>query len=136
MGTYTGTDHEDAKLRKSFHTHLYAVVIDPIRRIKLTVEELVLLKAIIFSNSAIENLNSRDIKLLQTESCRYSKILLHSLQVRLGILPGAKRFGDILSIVSCLLKAAQQTRKSYIILSGVLKLQIYDLAFIDAVVFV
>uniref|UniRef100_A0A915E7D6 NR LBD domain-containing protein n=1 Tax=Ditylenchus dipsaci TaxID=166011 RepID=A0A915E7D6_9BILA len=98
---------------------LFSCVMDPLKKVGLTVEEYVLLKAIIFSNPAIEDLDPTDRDMLRTESERYSKILLHHLQAKMGNLAGAKKYGDVLSLVSCLSMASLRLREVYTYLHSV-----------------
>uniref|UniRef100_A0A915E6Z1 NR LBD domain-containing protein n=1 Tax=Ditylenchus dipsaci TaxID=166011 RepID=A0A915E6Z1_9BILA len=114
-----------------------SVVMDPLKRVKLSVEEYVLLKALIFSNSVyIDDICISDRILLQRESERYSKILLHHLQAKMGILSGAKKFADITSLFSSLSKASQQMRQMHVFYQCTLQLENRNAPFIDEVMFV
>ncbi|KAI1704445.1 zinc finger, c4 type (two domains) domain-containing protein [Ditylenchus destructor] len=83
-------------------------------RIQMTMEEFVLLKAIIYSHSAIHGLSERGRVLLEKECIRYSKTLMKHLQSRMGAAPGAKKYAEIVSFVGCLFYAAQQIRQIHI----------------------
>ncbi|KAI1700982.1 zinc finger, c4 type (two domains) domain-containing protein [Ditylenchus destructor] len=83
----------------------------PMSRIQMTMEEFVLLKAIIYSHSAIHGLSQRGKVLLERESIRYSKILMKHLQSLMGAAPGAKKYAEIISLVYCLFYAAQLQRE-------------------------
>ncbi|KAI1708336.1 ligand-binding domain of nuclear hormone receptor domain-containing protein [Ditylenchus destructor] len=86
----------------------------PISRIQMTMEEFVLLKAIIYSHPAIHGLSERGRVLLEKESIRYSKTLMKHLQSRMGAVPGAKKYAEIISFVGCLFHCAQRLRELYI----------------------
>ncbi|KAI1712701.1 zinc finger, c4 type (two domains) domain-containing protein [Ditylenchus destructor] len=89
-----------------------------ISRIQMTMEEFVLLKAIIYSHSAIHGLSDRGRVLLEKETIRYSKTLMKHLQSRLGAAPGAKKFAEIVSFVGCLFHGAQQFREVHVYVSS------------------
>ncbi|KAI1698559.1 zinc finger, c4 type (two domains) domain-containing protein [Ditylenchus destructor] len=59
--------------------------------------------------------------LLEKESIRYSKILMKHLQSRLGSVPGAKKYAEIVSFVGCLFHCAQQIREMYVYISTVMR---------------
>ncbi|KAI1712698.1 hypothetical protein Ddc_12303 [Ditylenchus destructor] len=86
-------------------------------RIQMTMEEFALLKAVIYSHSAIHGLSVRGRILLEKESIRYAKTLMKHLQTRLGAAPGAKKYADIVSFVSCLFHGAQNLRQMHIYIS-------------------
>ncbi|KAI1706243.1 ligand-binding domain of nuclear hormone receptor domain-containing protein [Ditylenchus destructor] len=90
-------------------------------RIQMTVEEFVLLKAIIYSHSAIHGLSVRGRVLLEKESIRYSKTLMKHLQSRMGAAPGAKKYAEIISFVNCLFHAAQQQREIHVYIGAVMR---------------
>uniref|UniRef100_A0A915DYC5 Uncharacterized protein n=1 Tax=Ditylenchus dipsaci TaxID=166011 RepID=A0A915DYC5_9BILA len=122
--------------RERNNNDLFSVVMNPLKELKLSVEEYVLLKAIIIFNPAVKDLNSTDIDILQRESQRYSKILLHILQAKMGALAGAKRFGDILSLLTPLIKASQKLRELHLYLRCALQFKSLHTKYIDAVLFV
>ncbi|KAI1718169.1 zinc finger, c4 type (two domains) domain-containing protein [Ditylenchus destructor] len=93
----------------------------PISRIQMTMEEFVLLKAIIYSHSAIHGLSERGRVLLEKESTRYSKTLMKHLQSRMGAAPGAKKYAEIISFVECLFYAAQQQREVHVYVGAVMR---------------
>ncbi|KAI1701497.1 ligand-binding domain of nuclear hormone receptor domain-containing protein [Ditylenchus destructor] len=91
----------------------------PLSRIQMTMEEFVLLKAVIYSHSAIHGLSERGRVLLEEESVRYSKTLMKHLQSRMGAAPGAKKYAEIISAVGDLFHAGQQLRQMFIYISSV-----------------
>ncbi|KAI1710295.1 zinc finger, c4 type (two domains) domain-containing protein [Ditylenchus destructor] len=90
-------------------------------RIQMTMEEFVLLKAIIYSHSAIHGLSERGRVLLEKESVRYSKTLMKHLQSRMGAAPGAKKYAEILSFVDCLFYIAQRQREMHVYIGAVVR---------------
>ncbi|KAI1708333.1 ligand-binding domain of nuclear hormone receptor domain-containing protein [Ditylenchus destructor] len=84
---------------------------EAISRIQMTMEEFVLLKAVIYSHSAIHGLSERGRVLLEKECIRYSKTLMKHLQSRMGAAPGAKKYAEIISFVGCLFHGAQRIRE-------------------------
>ncbi|KAI1693180.1 zinc finger, c4 type (two domains) domain-containing protein [Ditylenchus destructor] len=92
-----------------------------ISRIQMTMEEFVLLKAVIYSHSAIHGLSNRGRVLLEKESIRYSKTLMKHLQSRLGAGPGAKKYAEIVFFVDCLFHCAQQLREMIVYLLTVMR---------------
>ncbi|KAI1697022.1 zinc finger, c4 type (two domains) domain-containing protein [Ditylenchus destructor] len=84
----------------------------------MTMEEFVLLKAIIYSHSAIHGLSERGRVLLEKESIRYSKTLMKHLQSRMGAAPGAKKYAEIVSFVGCLFHGAQRLREVHVYVSS------------------
>ncbi|KAI1703705.1 zinc finger, c4 type (two domains) domain-containing protein [Ditylenchus destructor] len=83
-------------------------------RIQMTMEEFVLLKAIIYSHSAIHGLSERGRVLLEKESIRYSRTLMKHLQSRMGAAPGAKKYAEIVFFVGGLFHSAQKVRQVHI----------------------
>ncbi|KAI1731312.1 ligand-binding domain of nuclear hormone receptor domain-containing protein [Ditylenchus destructor] len=92
---------------------IFCRTMEPLFRAKMTMEEFVLLKAIVYSHYAIPELSARGRALLEMESIRYSKILMKHLQLRLGAVAGAKKYAEILSIVDCLFHTAQRVKGLY-----------------------
>ncbi|KAI1693645.1 ligand-binding domain of nuclear hormone receptor domain-containing protein [Ditylenchus destructor] len=101
--------------------HLSCRAMVPISRIELTMEEFVLLKAIIYSHSAIHGLSERGRVLLEEESVRYSKTLMKHLQSHVGAAPGAKKYAEIVSFVGCLFHASQQLREIHVYVETVFR---------------
>ncbi|KAI1695077.1 zinc finger, c4 type (two domains) domain-containing protein [Ditylenchus destructor] len=67
--------------------------------VKMTMEEFVLLKAIIYSDPAIHGLSEKGRVLLEKECIQYSKTLMKHLQSRMGAAPGAKKYAELVFIV-------------------------------------
>ncbi|KAI1712679.1 ligand-binding domain of nuclear hormone receptor domain-containing protein [Ditylenchus destructor] len=94
---------------------------EAISRIQMTMEEFVLLKAVIYSHPAIHGVSERGRVLLETESVRYSKTLMKHLQSRMGAAPGAKKYAEIVYFVGCLFHCAQELREIHVYISTVLR---------------
>ncbi|KAI1703739.1 zinc finger, c4 type (two domains) domain-containing protein [Ditylenchus destructor] len=86
--------------------------------IQMTMEEYVLLKAVIYSHPAIHGLSNRGRVLLEKESIRYSKTLMKHLQSRMGAGPGAKKYAEIIFFIGCLFDGAQELRQMHIYMSS------------------
>ncbi|KAI1698526.1 ligand-binding domain of nuclear hormone receptor domain-containing protein [Ditylenchus destructor] len=87
------------------------LTIEAMFRIQMTMEEFVLLKAIIYSHPAIHGLSERGRVLLENESVRYSKTLMKHLQSRMGAAPGAKKYAEIVFSIGCFFQCAQTLRQ-------------------------
>ncbi|KAI1699806.1 zinc finger, c4 type (two domains) domain-containing protein [Ditylenchus destructor] len=87
---------------------------DRLKGLQMTMEEYVLLKAVIYSHSAIHGLSERGRVLLEEECNRYSKTLMKHLQSRMGAAPGAKKYAEIVFFIECLFQYAQQIREMHI----------------------
>uniref|UniRef100_A0A915D1V7 NR LBD domain-containing protein n=1 Tax=Ditylenchus dipsaci TaxID=166011 RepID=A0A915D1V7_9BILA len=113
-----------------------SALMNPIWKVELTKEEFVLIKALIYSNSAIGDIELCDKKLLQKESEHYSKILLQHLQLKMGIMPGAKRFAEILAYMNTLLKVSHQARETLVLINYILKFSNEQSPFFDSVLYI
>ncbi|KAI1712699.1 zinc finger, c4 type (two domains) domain-containing protein [Ditylenchus destructor] len=107
----------------------------PISRIQMTMEEFVLLKAIIYSHSAIHGLSERGRVLLEKESVRYSKTLMKHLQSRMGAAPGAKKYAEIVSFVGVLFHGAQRLREVHVYMANVLRLPHCSTPYIETIMY-
>ncbi|KAI1699843.1 zinc finger, c4 type (two domains) domain-containing protein [Ditylenchus destructor] len=87
----------------------------------MTMEEFVLLKAVIYSHPAIHGLSKRGRVLLEKESIRYSRTLMKHLQSRMGAAPGAKKYAEIVFFVDCLFHSAQQMREIHVYIWTVIR---------------
>ncbi|KAI1701929.1 zinc finger, c4 type (two domains) domain-containing protein [Ditylenchus destructor] len=94
---------------------------ESVSRIQMTMEEFVLLKAIIYSHPAIYGLSERGRVLLEKESVRYSKTLMKHLQSRMGAAPGAKKYAEIISFVGSLFHGAQKQREIHVYAGAVMR---------------
>ncbi|KAI1698380.1 zinc finger, c4 type (two domains) domain-containing protein [Ditylenchus destructor] len=105
-------------------------------RIQMTMEEFVLLKAIIFSHSAIHGLSNRGRKLLEKECIRYSRTLMKHLQCRMGAAPGAKKYAEIVFFVGASFHAAQQLRHLHIYISTMMPSSICCPPYMETIIMV
>ncbi|KAI1698685.1 zinc finger, c4 type (two domains) domain-containing protein [Ditylenchus destructor] len=100
---------------------LTCLTMEAMFRIQMTMEEFVLLKAIIYSHSAIHGLSERGRVLLEKESIRYSKTLMKHLQSRMGAAPGAKKYAEIVFFIGCFFQHAQKLRQLDIYISTMMR---------------
>uniref|UniRef100_A0A914N8T6 NR LBD domain-containing protein n=1 Tax=Meloidogyne incognita TaxID=6306 RepID=A0A914N8T6_MELIC len=70
------------------------------KRVSLTNVEFALLIAIILSKSGGENLSPEGKDLLYDESAKYTNILLRYNQRRLGLIEGAQRLAECISLIN------------------------------------
>ncbi|KAI1699310.1 zinc finger, c4 type (two domains) domain-containing protein [Ditylenchus destructor] len=104
-------------------------------RIQMTMEEYVLLKAVIYSHSAIHGLSERGRVLLEKECNRYSKTLMKHLQSRMGAAPGAKKYAEIIFFIECLYQYAQQIREMHIYISTTARQPICFPPYMEAIMY-
>ncbi|KAL3074679.1 hypothetical protein niasHT_038157 [Heterodera trifolii] len=83
--------------------HLFFNLMEPFCKSRLSLEEFLLLRAILICHSSTPNLSRHAQKLLQNESERYAGILLHFLQLKHGNVAGASRYAEVMQVVVCLL---------------------------------
>ncbi|KAI1712680.1 zinc finger, c4 type (two domains) domain-containing protein [Ditylenchus destructor] len=107
-----------------------------ISRIQMTMEEFVLLKAIIYSHSAIHGLSERGRVLLKKENIRYSKTLMKHLQSRMGAAPGAKKYAEIVFFIGCLFHCAQELREMHVFISTVLRSPFCSPPYMETIMYV
>ncbi|KAH7721788.1 Nuclear hormone receptor [Aphelenchoides avenae] len=78
---------------------LLSRIMEPMRRVGLSVEEFVLLKAIIYCSPDAENLSTSGRETLQAERERYAGLLLRHLQRKCGPTVGAKKYAEVIALV-------------------------------------
>uniref|UniRef100_A0A7E4WBQ7 Nuclear receptor domain-containing protein n=1 Tax=Panagrellus redivivus TaxID=6233 RepID=A0A7E4WBQ7_PANRE len=91
-------------------TEIFVRIVQPIKRIDLTKEEYVLLKAIIFCNPAFNNISDAGQELLEKESERYTRTLLRYMQSIHGDSKGASRYAQVLQITEAMTYFAERNR--------------------------
>ncbi|KAI1730465.1 ligand-binding domain of nuclear hormone receptor domain-containing protein [Ditylenchus destructor] len=122
--TFWKTQVLDDSNRQRFSTlkeAIYCRIMEPFLRVGLTMEEFVLLKAIIYSHSAISELSHRGRTLLEKECERYSKVLMKHLQSHMGSVSGARKYAEIISLVDCIFRSAQHQREFHVYLQTVFR---------------
>jgi len=98
----------------NLHYEVFCRVIEPIKRVNITQEEYVLLKTIMLCNPVAKGLSEKGRKLLEKEFDRYSKVLLRHMQERLGMAPGAVRYGQIMQVFEAMAHFAQKHRELHV----------------------
>ncbi|KAL3121415.1 hypothetical protein niasHT_009402 [Heterodera trifolii] len=83
--------------------HLFVNMMEPFSRTRLSLDEFLLLRAILICHPGAPNLSRPAQKLLQSESERYARILLHFLQLKHGCFAGASRYAEIMQVVESML---------------------------------
>ncbi|KAH7717875.1 Protein NHR-36 [Aphelenchoides avenae] len=94
---------------------VFCRVLDPLKRIGLTTEEYVLLKALIYC-LGVTCLSSNARTTQRRASQKYSKILLRRMQSNLGEAAGAKKYAEALSLVDAFLHFTQKIRQFYLLM--------------------
>ena len=97
--------------RTPLHEDVFCRVIEPLKRINLTSEEYVLLKAIMLCNPAAKDLSHKGRKILEKESNRYGQLLLKHMQENLGPGPGAVKYSNMMQIFEAMSYFAQKSRE-------------------------
>ncbi|KAI1727984.1 ligand-binding domain of nuclear hormone receptor domain-containing protein [Ditylenchus destructor] len=116
-------------------TIMYVRVMEPFFRIGITMEEFVLLKAIIYTHTAIPELSTTARSILKKDCDRYSKILLKHIQFKMGELPGAKKYAEIILMVNRVFDSAQKCREFHISLQSMFHLRKDCPKFMDALIY-
>uniref|UniRef100_A0A7E4WBP1 Nuclear receptor domain-containing protein n=1 Tax=Panagrellus redivivus TaxID=6233 RepID=A0A7E4WBP1_PANRE len=97
---------------------VFAQPIVPLKRINMTKEEYVMLKAIIFCNPNCKNLSEKARKLLFKEFERYSKCLMRYMQSVYGEAAGASRYAQIILIIEAMSHFTQRNREFHIFMGA------------------
>uniref|UniRef100_A0A7E4WCA0 Nuclear receptor n=1 Tax=Panagrellus redivivus TaxID=6233 RepID=A0A7E4WCA0_PANRE len=105
-------DHEELN---KLENEVFIRIIQPVKRINLTKEEYVLIKAIIFCNPACNNISDAGHRLLEQESERYSKTLLKYMQSIHGAAKGASRYAQVISIMEAMAYFAERNKEFHLI---------------------
>uniref|UniRef100_A0A7E4ZRW2 Nuclear receptor n=1 Tax=Panagrellus redivivus TaxID=6233 RepID=A0A7E4ZRW2_PANRE len=105
-------DHNELN---SIENDVYVRSIHPIRRINMTKEEYVLVKAIMLCNPACRNISEAGRNILEQEFQRYSKILLKYLQSIHGAAKGASRYAQVIAITVAMAYFAEQSKRLHAI---------------------
>ncbi|KAI1727235.1 zinc finger, c4 type (two domains) domain-containing protein [Ditylenchus destructor] len=116
-------------------TIMYIRVMEPFFRIGITMEEFVLLKAIIYTHTAIPELSTIARSILKKDCDRYSKILLKYAQFKMGELPGARKYAEIISMVNRIFDSAQKCREFHISLQSIFRLRTDCPKFMDTLIY-
>uniref|UniRef100_A0AC34FH60 NR LBD domain-containing protein n=1 Tax=Panagrolaimus sp. ES5 TaxID=591445 RepID=A0AC34FH60_9BILA len=96
------------------HFDLYERIVEPVKRIKMTKEEFILLKIIILCSTNSDCISDEGKSILGAEKNRYNKLLLEYLQIKHGKCPGAIRYSQIISIMEAIIYFAQKSREFYL----------------------
>ncbi|KAL3119690.1 hypothetical protein niasHT_009636 [Heterodera trifolii] len=80
--------------------HMFFNLMAPFCRTRLSLEEFLLLRAILICHPGASNLSRPAQKIVQSESERYAGILLHFLQLKHGCFAGASRYAQIMQFAS------------------------------------
>ncbi|KAI6189461.1 Transcription factor HNF-4-like protein [Aphelenchoides bicaudatus] len=90
--------------------------IEPFYRLNIDLEEYSLLKAIIFCHAEAPELSQHAQQILEHHREIYANTLLRRLQARLGTLPGACKYADILALVETFFHFGQKKKEFHVLL--------------------
>uniref|UniRef100_A0AC34F7S0 NR LBD domain-containing protein n=1 Tax=Panagrolaimus sp. ES5 TaxID=591445 RepID=A0AC34F7S0_9BILA len=99
--------------KHNIQSGFFEEIVEPIKRIKMTKEEYVLLKTMIFCSSKSEFISVEGSKIIESEFHRYSKLLLNFLQAKYGDSEGAVRYSQILSVLEAMIYFTQKAKEFY-----------------------
>ncbi|KAL3071531.1 hypothetical protein niasHT_031895 [Heterodera trifolii] len=111
--------NEDPVAMGMGHT-LLCKAIEPFRRLKLSTEEFVLIRAIIYSHMVSPGLSDQAQKLLFTEAEKYSSLLMNIVQINYGAAPGALRYVELMGLIEGLFNMGAKHRQLFTYISNVL----------------
>jgi hypothetical protein len=101
------------------HNDFFIGVVEPLKRIKMTKEEYILLKTIIFCSSKSDEISEEGKEILEKEFHRYSRLLLNYIQAKHGNAPGAVRYSQILSVMEAMIYFSQKGKEFYAYISTI-----------------
>ncbi|KAL3096500.1 hypothetical protein niasHS_004652 [Heterodera schachtii] len=99
---------------------LLCKAIEPFSRLKLSNEEFVLIRAIIYSHMVSPGLSDQAQKLLFTEAEKYASLLMRIVQISYGAAPGALRYVELMGLIECVFNAGAKHRQLLTYISNVL----------------
>ncbi|KAL3112081.1 hypothetical protein niasHT_013148 [Heterodera trifolii] len=111
--------HEDSVAMGMGETVL-CKAIEPFLRLKLSTEEFVLIRAIIYSHMVSPGLSDQAQKLLFTEAEKYSSLLMSILQTNNGAAAGALRYVELMGLIEFLFNSGAKHRQLLAYVSNVL----------------
>uniref|UniRef100_A0A914CUP3 NR LBD domain-containing protein n=1 Tax=Acrobeloides nanus TaxID=290746 RepID=A0A914CUP3_9BILA len=88
--------------------------IEHLKQIQLTKTEFVLVKALIYCYPGFTSIDESGSKKLFDESAKYANVLMKYLQFEHGDMLGAKRYGEILGLISLFFRSAQYRKELYL----------------------
>ncbi|KAL3112609.1 hypothetical protein niasHT_017976 [Heterodera trifolii] len=99
---------------------LLCKAMEPFVRLKLSTEEFVLIRAIIYSHMVSPGLSDHAQKMLFNEAEKYSSLLMRLLQINYGPAPGALRYVELMGLIEGLFNKGAQHRQLITYVSNVL----------------
>uniref|UniRef100_A0AC35GYC3 NR LBD domain-containing protein n=1 Tax=Panagrolaimus sp. PS1159 TaxID=55785 RepID=A0AC35GYC3_9BILA len=122
--------------RPIIHSHqkdIFERIVEPVKRIKITKEEYVLLKAIIFCSAKSDTISDEGKKILKIEFHRYSQLLMNHVQAKYGDAPGAVRYSQILSVMEAMIYFTQKGKEFHFFLGTSSRHFRYALPLVDQI---
>ncbi|KAL3110265.1 hypothetical protein niasHT_014983 [Heterodera trifolii] len=99
---------------------LFCKSVEPFARLKLSNEEFVLIRAIIYSHMVSPGLSDQAQKLLRSEAEKYAALLMSVVQTNYGPAAGALRYVELMGLIECLFNAGAKYRRLLSYISNVL----------------
>ncbi|KAL3071534.1 hypothetical protein niasHT_031898 [Heterodera trifolii] len=112
--------YHDDSVAMGMGDKLLCKAIEPFSRLKLSTEEFVLIRAIIYSHMVSSGLSDGALKLLFTEAEKYSSLLMSILQTNNGAAPGALRYVELMGLIEGLFNMGAKYRQMFTYISNVL----------------
>ncbi|KAL3078398.1 hypothetical protein niasHT_037632 [Heterodera trifolii] len=111
--------HKDSVAMRMGDT-LLCKAIEPFSRLKLSNEEFVLIRAIIYSHMVSPGLSDQAQKLLFTEAEKYASLLMRIVQISYGAAPGALRYVELMGLIEFVFNTGAKHRQLLTYISNVL----------------
>ncbi|KAL3121297.1 hypothetical protein niasHT_008279 [Heterodera trifolii] len=99
---------------------LFCNAVQSFVRLKLSNEEFVLIRAIIYSHMVSPGLSDQAQKLLYSEAEKYSAVLMSVVQANYGHAAGALRYMELMGMIVCLFNTGAKYRQMLTYISNVL----------------
>lgn len=105
---------------ESMELDIFCKSIYPLFRVGPSTEEYILLKSIIFCHAEAPGLSEHAKNILQRYREQYATTLLRRMQARLGTLPGARKYTDILGLLETFFHFTQRKREFHVLIISLL----------------
>ncbi|KAL3124620.1 hypothetical protein niasHT_010461 [Heterodera trifolii] len=113
INTITNSCFNGDSITMKMGDQLLCNAIQPFSHRKLSTEEFVLVRAIVYSHMVTPGLSDHGQKLLFSEAEKYSSLLMRNLQMNYGRAPGALRYVELMGMIECLFNTGANLRKLF-----------------------
>ncbi|KAL3095751.1 hypothetical protein niasHT_024047 [Heterodera trifolii] len=118
--TFTNSYFNQDPVAMKMGDKLLCKAMEPFVRLKLSTEEFVLIRAIIYSHMVTPGLSDQAQKKLFIEAEKYSSLLMRLLQINYGPPAGALRYVELMGLIEFLFIAGVKNRRMLTYISNVL----------------